>query len=237
MVKDFFGRLDEMGLSDDTLVIMTSDHGEYLGDRSFFGNRMWDHRPPTYMVGTHVPMMFVYPKRFPQPKRIKAPVQLIDLLPTVLDLAGVDKTDLLLQGRSLVGVIDGEDPDYWQDRVVVVEEPTAMLKSDPCNCGSVYFRDWHMLASSWMWPRNYLYAPDLQAFLTSSVLAVDKPRGESQAWSFFPDLFVRFTHRGILSDLREANMSTWRKITEGEGGNRVIDPDTLERLRGLGYVN
>jgi hypothetical protein len=189
------------------------------------------------MAGTHVPMMFVYPKRFPEAKRIKAPVQLIDLLPTVLDLAGVDKTDLLLQGRSLVGVIDGEDSDYWQNRVVVVEEPTAMLKSDPCNCGSVYFRDWHMLASSWMWPRNYLYAPDLQAFLTSSVLAVDKPRGESQAWSFFPDLFVRFTHRGILSDLREANMSTWRKITEGEGGSRVIDPDTLERLRGLGYVN
>ena len=43
---------------------MTADHGEYLGDRSFFGNRMWDHRPPTYMAGTHVPMMFVYPSAF-----------------------------------------------------------------------------------------------------------------------------------------------------------------------------
>ena len=32
-------------------------------------------------------------------------------------------------------------------------------------------------------------------------------------------------------------MATWRKVTEGEGGDRVIDPDTLERLRGLGYVN
>lgn len=237
VVKDFFGRLDQMNLSRDTLVIMTADHGEYLGDRSFFGNRMWDHRPPTYMGGTHVPMMFVYPARFPEPKRIREPVQLIDLLPTVLDLAGVDKTDLLLQGRSLVGLIDGEDQDYWRNRVVVVEEPTAMRKSDPCNCGSLYFRDWHVLASSWMWPRDYLYAPDLQAFLTSSVLAVDKPRGESQAWSFLPDLLVRLAHRGILGDLRDANMSTWRKITEGEGGNRVIDPDTLERLRGLGYVN
>ena len=104
VVEQFFGRLDGMGLSDDTLVIMSSDHGEYLGDRSFFGNRMWDHRPPTYMAGTHVPMMIVYPKRFPQPKRIEAPVQMIDLLPTVLELAEVDRTDLLLQGRSLVGL-------------------------------------------------------------------------------------------------------------------------------------
>lgn len=237
VVQDFFGRIGNMGLADDTLVIMTSDHGEYLGDRSFFGNRMWDHRPPTYMAGTHVPMMFVYPRRFPGPKRIREPVQLIDLLPTVLDLGGVDTTDLFLQGHSLVGLIDGEQPDYWRDRVVVVEEPTAMKKSDPCNCGSLYFRDRHLLASSWMWPRDHLYAPDLQAFLTSSVLGVDIGRSEAQDWAFFPDLLTRLRHRSIIGDLREANMATWRKITEGEGGNRVIDPDTLERLRGLGYVN
>ena len=237
VVEDFFGRLGRMGLSEDTLVIMSSDHGEYLGDRSFFGNRMWDHRPPSYMAGTHVPMMFVYPKRFPQPKRIPAPVQMIDILPTVLELGGIDRTDLLLQGRSLVGLVDGEEPDYWRNRVIVAEEPTAMRKSDPCSCGSLYFRDWHVLSSSWMWPRDHLYAPDLQAFLTTSVLAVDKPRGEKRALSFLPDLLVRFRQQGILAELRETNMATWRKITEGEGGDRVIDPDTLERLRGLGYVS
>jgi arylsulfatase A-like enzyme len=237
VVKDFFGQLDAKGLSKDTLVIMAADHGEYLGDRSLFGNRMWDHRPPTYMAGTHVPMMFVYPTRFPEPRRIESPVQMIDLLPTVLDLAGIDKSDLFLQGRSLLGLLDGEDPDYWRNRVVITEEPTAMLKSDPCNCGSVWFRDWHLLASSWMWPRDYLYAPDLQAYLSTSVLAVDSPRGEAQAWSFMPDLLVRNRHRAVLSGLREADLAAWRKITEGEGGSRVIDPDTLERLRGLGYVN
>ena len=112
-----------------------------------------------------------------------------------------------------------------------------MLKSDPCSCGSLYFRNWHLLSSSWMWPRDHLYAPGLQAFLTTSVLAVDKPRGERQAWAFLPDMLVRWRQRSTLAELREANMTTWRKVTEGEGGERVIDPDTLERLRGLGYVN
>ena len=46
VVEEFFRRLDEAGLEPDTLVILMSDHGEYLGDRGFFGNRMWDHRPP-----------------------------------------------------------------------------------------------------------------------------------------------------------------------------------------------
>jgi hypothetical protein len=237
VVEEFFRRLDARGLSRDTLVVMSSDHGEYLGERSFFGNRLWDHRPPSYMAGTHVPLMFVYPARFPEPKRISAPVQMIDLLPTVLELGEVDRTDLLLQGRSLVGLVDGLEPDYWRDRVIVAEEPTAMLKSNPCSCGSLYFRDWHLLSSSWMWPSEYRVAPGLQAFLTTSVLALDKPRGETKALAFLPDLLVRFRQRGILAELREANMATWRTITAGEGGDRVIDPDTLERLRGLGYVN
>ena len=76
-----------------------------------------------------------------------------------------------------------------------------------------------------------------QAFLTTSVLAVDKPRGERQAWAFLPDMLVRWRQWRTLAELREANMATWRKVTDGEGGDRVIDPDTLERLRGLGYVN
>ena len=239
VAEEFFRRLDASGLGPNTLVILMSDHGEYLGERGLFGNRMWDHRPPGYLATTHVPLVFVYPKRFKEPTRIAAPVQLIDVMPTVLELAGVDRTDLLLQGRSLVGLVDGQDPGYWRDRVILSEEPDAMLKGDPCSCGSLYFRNWHVVSSSWLWPRprQYLYFPGPQTFLATAVLRVDKPRGESLSPAFLPDLLVRERQRSILAELREANMVTWRKLTEGDAGERVIDPDTLERLRGLGYVN
>jgi hypothetical protein len=182
--------------------------------------------------------MFVYPKRFRAPQRITAPVQLIDVMPTVLELAGVDRTDLLLQGQSLVGLIDGEQPEYWRDRVIVSEEPTAMLKDDPCRCGSIYFHDWHVLSSSWMWPRRYIWFPHLQTFLTTNAYAVaPDTRSESLAALFLPDALLRFQQRNILGRLSEANMTTWRKLTEGDAGGRVIDPETLERLRGLGYIN
>jgi hypothetical protein len=88
-----------------------------------------------------------------------------------------------------------------------------------------------------MWPRRHIYAPDLQAFLTTNVLAVDAPRGERLAAGFLPDLLVRWRQRSVLAELREADMEVWRKLTEGDAGERTIDPDTLERLRGLGYVN
>ena len=69
------------------------------------------------------------------------------------------------------------------------------------------------------------------------MLAFEKPRGESMARSFLLDVLVRVRAQAILAELRETNLVTWRKMIEGHGEDRVIDPDTLERLRGLGYVN
>ena len=71
VVEEFFRRLDEAGLAG-TLVVADVDHGEYLGDRGFFGNRMWDHRPPGFLATTHVPLMFVHPERFKEAKRIRS---------------------------------------------------------------------------------------------------------------------------------------------------------------------
>jgi Sulfatase len=238
VVEQFFRRLDALGLSQNTLVVMTADHGEYLGERNFFGNRLWTHRPPGFLPGTHVPLMMVYPKRFKEPKRIKDPVQLIDVMPTVLELAGVERGDLLLQGHSLLGLIDGARPDAWRDRVIVSEEPTAMLKDNPCSCGSLYFRDWHLLSSSWTWPGRLLHYPNLQTLLTSSAYRMaEDSRSERLVASSLPDLLLRWRQHAALGELREANMTVWRRLTDGEGSSAMIDPETVEELRGLGYVN
>ena len=238
LVPRLLAKLDELGLTEDTLVIFTSDHGEHLADRDFMGYTLWDHRPPGFMTVTHVPLMFLYEKRFGGARRVTTPVQLIDVMPTILELAGVDRTDLLQQGHSLVGLLDGADPERWQDRVVVSEEALAMDKADPCTCGSLFFRDWHLMSSSWLWPRRYLYADNLQAFMAPQVWRVAADgRTESLARSFLPDAYSRWVTKGILDDLRLANLETWRKLTAGEAGGLRIDPDTLERLKGLGYVN
>jgi hypothetical protein len=56
--------------------------------------------------------------------------------------------------------------------------------------------------------------------------------------SFLPDLYTRRLRQKTLSDLMSANLATWRKLTEGQEQDVYkMDPDTLEKLRGLGYVN
>jgi arylsulfatase A-like enzyme len=120
-------KLEELGLTEDTLLVLLSDHGEYMGE-----NGLWEHHPPGLMPVIHVPLMMTYPRRFEEAKRIDEVVQLIDVMPTVLELAGIDRQQLLLAGDSLIDLIEGRDAERWRTRVAISEEPIAMDKQRPC---------------------------------------------------------------------------------------------------------
>jgi arylsulfatase A-like enzyme len=229
-------KLSSLGLAESTLLILLADHGEYMGEHG-----LWDHKPPGLMPVIHVPLMMVYPKRFQEPKRIEAPVQLIDVMPTILELAEVDPAGLLLQGDSLVGLIEGREPERWRDRVVISEEPTVMHKQGPCRCASAIRRDQHVISSTaahlWL-VHGGRFLPSLIPFVNTRVYQFrDDPTEQRALVSGLPDLYVRWLASDLFAELQDANMTTQRKLTEGESVDLQLDPDTLDHLRGLGYVN
>jgi arylsulfatase A-like enzyme len=84
--------LEESGALEDTLVIITADHGEGHGDHDFFG-----HSFVVYQELVHVPLLIHYPPAFPPGKRIRTNVSTRRIFHTVLDAAGIapplDETD------------------------------------------------------------------------------------------------------------------------------------------------
>jgi len=98
-----FDVLREERLLEDTLIIITSDHGESLIEHDIF----FDHHG-LYDVTTHVPLILYYPKAFSEPKRVKGLVQHIDLAPTLYDLLNIKYKDYELDGASLMPLIRGE---------------------------------------------------------------------------------------------------------------------------------
>lgn len=82
-LRAFFGELGAMGLLDKTLVVFTSDHGEEFLDHGFV-----EHAWYLYPESLHVPLIFWRPGLFP-PERVDTRVSLVDLLPTLLELADV----------------------------------------------------------------------------------------------------------------------------------------------------
>jgi arylsulfatase A-like enzyme len=236
LLPRLLARLDALGLAEDTLLVLLSDHGEYMGERD-----LWYHQPPALMPVVHVPLMMVYPKRFQEAKRIGDPVQLIDVMPTILELAEVDPADLLLQGDSLVGLIEGREPARWRNRVVISEEPTIMHKQGPCRCASVVHRDWHVNSSTAAHPwisRAGRFLPSVIPFVNTRAYRFrDDPTERNALLPALPDLYLRWLTQDLLAQLQDTNMITQRRLTAGENVDLQLDPDTLQHLRGLGYVN
>lgn len=101
--------LDRLGRTDDTMIVLTSDHGDYLGDH-WMGEKDWFHDPVV-----KVPLIVVDPRSAADATRGMANhdlVEAIDLVPTFLDACGGDlgATADVLEGDSLVPTLHGAAP-------------------------------------------------------------------------------------------------------------------------------
>jgi arylsulfatase len=102
-LERLFGTLKKKGLWEDTLIIVTSDHGESLTEHDIF----FDHHG-LYDVTTHVPLVLHHPSAFSNPRRVGGLVQHTDLVPTILDVLGIDDGAPGCDGRSLIPLVRGD---------------------------------------------------------------------------------------------------------------------------------
>ncbi|NND99722.1 MAG: sulfatase-like hydrolase/transferase [Pirellulaceae bacterium] len=104
MIGRILKSLKETGKEDNTWIFFTADHGLAVGQHGLVGKQnMYDH-------SVRVPLMVVGPN-VPADQRIDEPVYLQDIMPTSLELAGVDKPDHV-EFNSLLPILDGGESPY-----------------------------------------------------------------------------------------------------------------------------
>jgi len=106
--------LDESGLRDNTMIVLTSDHGDYLGDH-WLGEKDLFHEQ-----SVKVPMIISDPRATANTTRgsvCDALVESIDLAATFVDAAGGSVPEHIIEGRSLLPWLQGETPD-WREYVI-----------------------------------------------------------------------------------------------------------------------
>jgi arylsulfatase A-like enzyme len=107
-----FAYLDANGLRDSTMIVFTSDHGDYLGDH-WLGEKEFFHEP-----SARVPLIVVDPRAAADATRgtvSDALVEAIDLVPTLVEFAGGTPPYHRLQGHSLQPLLHGPAPASWRD--------------------------------------------------------------------------------------------------------------------------
>lgn len=102
-----FDYLDERGMKDNTVLIITADHGE-----AFWEHGVDTHGSTVYDEVLKVPLIIAWPARYDGGGRVASQVRLIDLFPTVLEMTGADDGDAQhREGVSLVPVMAGRQAD------------------------------------------------------------------------------------------------------------------------------
>jgi arylsulfatase A-like enzyme len=122
--------VDRLGLTANTLVVATSDHGESLGTLG-----RWFHGPHTVYTDTHVPLMMRLPGVIPANQGIDAPVTSIDIMPTILDFLQAP-VPASVQGKSLRPLIYGSESQI---------RPGSITMLDTYGQISLVTLDWHLI--------------------------------------------------------------------------------------------
>lgn len=102
-VGELLSWLDESGEAENTVVIITVDHGE-----EFYEHKIWRHGRSVYEPVMHVPFMIRWPNKIPAGKVVEAQGRSIDIAPTVMEILGLESPEVW-QGSSLLPLIDGTD--------------------------------------------------------------------------------------------------------------------------------
>lgn len=101
-VGRLYDELTELGLGEKTLLIVTSDHGENLGEHNHLG-----HSGPPWDSCTHIPLIMVYPPRIPPEAKVTGLGEAIDIAPTILELCGINlPAGKAFDGESLLAAVD-----------------------------------------------------------------------------------------------------------------------------------
>lgn len=244
----FVDSLKASGEWENTILVVTADHGHPAGSYSRFGRELLEPQPEPWegalldSYRSRVPLLIIAPGRLEGGRRVSERVSLIDLLPTVLDLVDLPTPDIM-QGQSLVPLMTGRDG--WEERPVILEQYQKDLQSG-LEWGHIEVIDGRWGASLEIWPEipdsiefrpdgpqraARLHDPDVPRLLLYDVL--EDPLATRNVNAEHPDLVAKYTD--YLERQRAAHESVRGLIAPSEG-QVELTPEQLETLRSLGYI-
>jgi len=209
--------LDELDLRADTVVALTADHGEALGEHDYY----FEHGDLGTEAEIHVPLILSAPGLLPPGVRAPWTTSSVDLAPTLLDLLGVPPEEDF-RGSSLASwTASGTGA----DRACFGEIDKRFHEENDR-------REVDGVAGKWRWIRRgdfkLVHRPRASGSADRTLYALALDPAESRD--------VSALHPEVVAELG-AELDAW--LTEDDGTEREyhITPEAREQLRALGYIN
>jgi arylsulfatase A-like enzyme len=217
-------KLRQLGILDNTLIVVVSDHGEEFWDHGWTG-----HGQSVYQELAHGLLMMWNPKLISAPRRIADPVQLIDVMPTVLDLVGIKIPDVV-EGQSLAPFAKGV-PFQRSSPVMTSRFAHPYSKNNDEFTPENHIDSMALVDANW----KLIYRENGKSVGLNKVELYDRRVDREERVN------VAVQHPEEV-DRRVTRIGAWAEAQKqvraalGRGGKAPLDKDTLDRLRSLGYL-
>lgn len=204
-----------LGLSDNTIIIFTADHGESLGEHDYY----FDHGRLPYDTCVRVPLIIKVPGLKSGIKVIDHPVELIDMMPTVLDILSIP-VNKEAQGKSLLPLMLGDDDGI----------------SEYAFTEAGYKQNYQRMIRTKKW--KLIYVPDKEDQNIMQGMPFELYDMERDPWELNNLVKVETN----IADELKRELFKWMERAEGVNGrssrkeNVSIDKKTEENLKSLGYI-
>jgi arylsulfatase A-like enzyme len=155
---ELFDWLEEEGKMDETMIVFTSDHGDYMGDH-WMGEKELFHD-----CSARVPLIIYDPRPEADPTRgtaCDALVEAIDLVPTFIEATGAPSADHRLEGRSLGPLLRGEKPDDWRTEAFSEIDYAFYTAREELGLGPCDARAYMLRGERWKYVYYKGYPPQL----------------------------------------------------------------------------
>jgi len=201
----------------DTLVVLTADHGESLGEHDYF----YLHGNYLYEPDVRVPLVVSLPSVLPEGAVVEAQVRSVDILPTILELVDPGAS-CPASGRSLLSLVRGEER---ADRPAFIESDSNIWKENPRSYGPG-------IAGKWLALRDGRY----------KLIRIPHPEGDRfELYDLEQDPEERVNLYAVRPDVAlrlRQELDRWiAAAPRREEKPRGLDEETRRRLRSLGYVD
>ncbi len=223
IVGEIIDILKKEGMYDNTMIIITSDHGEHFGEHGH-----WSHVASLYNEVLHIPLIIKFPKDTKHISEVNACTQLVDIFPTVMEITGVPFDNVTkTSGVSLVYGSNNETSLHhhvfaeWEGRVPYFIQNRLDTPGCSVNISNITNKMWMVSDGE----QKYIYADngnrefyDLKKDINEQNNLIDQNRESA--------------------DKMAAVLSEWRKASgaKEDQEQREMNEETKKNLEALGYM-
>lgn len=222
---ELVAELKKRGVYDNSLIVLTSDHGEEFSERDP-NDHYGSHGNTVYEEQLRIPLIIKLPKGRHAGTRVESLVRNVDIMPTILDMLAITRPRVDMQGQSLRPLWEGSSG--YTARVAVSECTTGANEKKSIRTQRY----------------KYIFTIDMSTVQHHGRTFMPEKPEKAELYDLQVD---PAEHNNLLARDHDAEMADLAKVLEGRLRNHVnqrkaikqsakIDDKTLDQLRALGYV-